>query len=65
MASDLKDYEVIVGVCGGIAAYKVCSVVSTLAQRGAGVQVAMTKAARKFHSDNIIRISSRTVQQVN
>lgn len=48
MSDDLAGYEVVVGVCGGIAAYKVCSVVSDLVQRGAGVQVAMTKAARKF-----------------
>jgi len=39
---------VIVAVCGGIAAYKVCSVVSALVQRGAGVIVAMTKAATRF-----------------
>ena len=35
-------------VSGGIAAYKVCEVVSRLVQRGAGVTVAMTRAARKF-----------------
>lgn len=46
--ADLAGYEVVVGVCGGIAAYKVCEVVSALAQRGAGVSVAMTKAAREF-----------------
>jgi phosphopantothenoylcysteine decarboxylase/phosphopantothenate--cysteine ligase len=44
----LAGYEVLIGVCGGIAAYKVCEVVSTLVQRGAGVTVAMTGAARKF-----------------
>ncbi|MEE9211110.1 MAG: flavoprotein [Phycisphaeraceae bacterium] len=48
MAEDLQGYEVVVGVCGGVAAYKVCTVVSALVQRGAGVQVAMTKSARKF-----------------
>lgn len=37
-----------VAVCGGIAAYKVCTVVSRLAQRGAGVTVVMTEAATKF-----------------
>ncbi len=47
-ALDLAAYEVIVAVCGGIAAYKVCESVSRLAQRGAGVTVAMTKAARRF-----------------
>ena len=46
--ADLAGYEVLIAVCGGIAAYKVCQVVSALAQRGAGVTVAMTRAARKF-----------------
>jgi len=45
---DITGREVLVAVCGGIAAYKVCQVVSTLAQRGAGVTVAMSRAARKF-----------------
>ncbi|MGF1634144.1 MAG: flavoprotein [Phycisphaerae bacterium] len=40
--------EVIVAVCGGIAAYKVCEVVSKLVQAGAGVTVAMTHAAQQF-----------------
>ena len=44
----LEGRRVVVGVCGGIAAFKVCSVVSGLVQRGAGVTVAMTKAATKF-----------------
>ena len=44
----LAGREVIVGVCGGIAAYKACDVVSKLVQRGAGVTVVMTDAATKF-----------------
>jgi len=44
----LDRYEVLVCVTGGIAAYKVCEVVSRLVQRGAGVTVAMTRAARRF-----------------
>ncbi len=44
----LAGYEVVVAVCGGIAAYKVCHVVSMLVQRGAGVTVAMTEAATRF-----------------
>ena len=35
-------------VCGGIAAYKLCGVVSALVQRGCGVTVAMTEAAARF-----------------
>jgi len=46
--ADLRDYEVVVAVCGGIAAYKVCTVVSRLVQRGAGVTVAMTESAKRF-----------------
>jgi len=35
-------------VGGGIAAYKVCQVVSGLTQRGCGVRVAMTEAGTRF-----------------
>lgn len=48
LPTDLVGYEVLVGVCGGIAAYKVCQVVSELGQRGAGVTVAMTEAGARF-----------------
>jgi phosphopantothenoylcysteine decarboxylase/phosphopantothenate--cysteine ligase len=44
----LAGREIIVAVCGGIAAYKVADLVSKLVQRGAGVTVAMTKEAQKF-----------------
>ena len=44
----LKGKEIVVGVCGGIAAYKVCDVVSKLVQAGAGVTVAMTPDAVRF-----------------
>ena len=37
-----------VGVCAGIASYKVCTVVSALAQAGADVTVAMTPDAQRF-----------------
>src|SRR5947209_17917223 len=44
----LKGREIIVAVCGGIAAYKVADVVSKLVQLGAGVSVCMTEEAQKF-----------------
>lgn len=40
--------RLLVGVCGGIAAYKVCTVVSRLSQAGAVVTVAMTESATRF-----------------
>ena len=45
---ELAGYEIVVAVCGGIAAFKTASLVSGLVQRGAGVSVAMTESARKF-----------------
>src|SRR3954463_7874071 len=44
----LKGRELIVAVCGGIAAYKVADAVSKLVQLGAGVTVVMTKEAQHF-----------------
>src|SRR5690242_3108804 len=44
----LHGRELIVAVCGGIAAYKVADVVSSLVQLGAGVTVCMTADAQKF-----------------
>lgn len=40
--------ELVIGVCGGIAAYKTAALVSQLVQAGAGVSVVMTKSAREF-----------------
>lgn len=42
--------NILLGVSGGIAAYKVCEVVSTLAKSGATVRVLMTQQAQKFVS---------------
>jgi phosphopantothenoylcysteine decarboxylase/phosphopantothenate--cysteine ligase len=44
----LKDKNIIVGVTGGIAAYKVVDVVSRLKKRKANVEVIMTENATKF-----------------
>lgn len=46
--ASLSGYRVLVCVCGGIAAYKVASVVSALVQRDVHVTVAMTEAAQRF-----------------
>jgi phosphopantothenoylcysteine decarboxylase/phosphopantothenate--cysteine ligase len=46
--NNLQNRSILVCVCGGIAAYKVCDVVSKLAQAGASVSVAMTAEAQNF-----------------
>ena len=44
----LSGREILIGVTGGIAAYKTAMLVSKLVQAGASVTVAMTPAAAKF-----------------
>lgn len=40
--------RILVGISGGIAAYKVCEIVSTLAKAGAEVRVILTDSAQQF-----------------
>ena len=44
----LADRRIILGVCGGISAYKSAALTSKLAQAGAQVTVLMTEAATRF-----------------
>lgn len=44
----LKDKTVVIGVCGGIAVYKACDLVSKLKKTGVNVHVIMTKSATEF-----------------
>jgi len=48
IAPDLGGREILIAVCGGIAAYKVADLVSKLVQSGAGVDVCMTEAAQQL-----------------
>jgi phosphopantothenoylcysteine decarboxylase/phosphopantothenate--cysteine ligase len=48
MPEPLKDKQVILGVCGGIAAYKASDFLRLLVKGGANVRVVMTRAARAF-----------------
>lgn len=41
-------HEILVGISGGIAAYKTAELVSKLVQEGAGVSVVMTETASRF-----------------
>lgn len=44
----LKDKNIILGISGGIAAYKACEIISMLKKVGANVDVIMTKNATEF-----------------
>lgn len=44
----LKNKNIVLGVTGGIAAYKACEIISSLKKEGANVYVIMTKNATEF-----------------
>lgn len=48
MATELTGKRIVLGVCGGIAAYKSAVLTSKLAQAGAEVTVLMTESATRF-----------------
>ncbi|AZR72973.1 phosphopantothenoylcysteine decarboxylase [Anoxybacter fermentans] len=54
----LKDKTIVVGVTGGIAAFKVVSVVSSLKKMGANVRVIMTRSATEFIQPLTFRVIS-------
>jgi phosphopantothenoylcysteine decarboxylase / phosphopantothenate---cysteine ligase len=57
----LKDKQIVVGVTGGIAAYKSCELVSRLVKQGAHVNVIMTEAATSFVNPLTFQALSRNV----
>ncbi|WP_439097692.1 flavoprotein [Methylocucumis oryzae] len=42
------DKHILLGLCGGIAAYKICELIRLLRKQGADVRVVMTSAATQF-----------------
>lgn len=55
----MNNKKVLVGVSGGIAAYKACDLVSKLTQQGADVRVMLTENATKFVSPLTFQALSR------
>ena len=48
LGDSIRDKHILIGVSGGVAAYKVCEVVSSLAKGGAKVRVILTHEAQRF-----------------
>jgi len=48
MADNLKNKNILIGISGGIAAFKICELLRMLVKEGASVRVVMTEAASKF-----------------
>ena len=47
----MKGKNIIIGICGGIAAYKIPQLVRLLKKRGANVRVALTEEGARFVSE--------------
>lgn len=63
MTMQLAGKHLIVGMTGGIAAYKVCELVRRLQDQGASVQVVMTAAAQQFVTTTTMQaLSGRVVE---
>ncbi|GAB6142920.1 bifunctional phosphopantothenoylcysteine decarboxylase/phosphopantothenate--cysteine ligase CoaBC [Desulfocicer niacini] len=54
----LKDKTILLGVCGGIAAYKAVSLLRLLKKAGASVRVVMTASALEFVGETTFRVLS-------
>lgn len=55
----LKGKTIVLGISGGIAAYKAAALCSKLTQRGASVRVMMTEAAAKFIAPLTLQVLSK------
>jgi len=66
--SSLKDKKIIVGITGGIAAYKICELIRTLVKDGAEVCAVMTPSAKEFITETTIRTLTKNrvyIEQFN
>lgn len=59
IASSCQNRRILIAIGGGIAAYKVCEVISTLAKAGADVRVVLTAAAQEFITPLTVATLSR------
>ena len=56
--TNLKDKNILMGVCGGIAAYKAVSLLRLLKKAGAQIRVVMTASALEFVGETTFRVLS-------
>lgn len=61
----LKDKKILLGISGGIAAYKICYLVRMLVRHGAEVRIIMTPAATNFVSPVTLAVLSRNEVIIN
>jgi phosphopantothenoylcysteine decarboxylase / phosphopantothenate---cysteine ligase len=57
--NNLNPQRILIGIGGGIAAYKICEVISTLAKVGAEVRVILTASAQEFITPLTVATLSR------
>ena len=60
METTLKGKNILLGVCGGIAAYKAVEILRLLTKAGAVVRVVMTRASQEFVGEATFRVLSES-----
>ncbi len=55
----MKNKKIVIGIAGGIAAYKSASIISMLAKKGADIQVIMTESATKIITPLTLQVLSK------
>ncbi len=61
----MKDKKILIGISGGISAYKICNLVRLFIKAGAEVKVIMTPSATKFVSPLTLSVLSRNDVAIN
>ncbi len=59
MNNSLIKINIVIGITGGIAAYKICELVRLLIKQGANIHVVMTENAKKFVSPISLQVVSK------
>jgi phosphopantothenoylcysteine decarboxylase / phosphopantothenate---cysteine ligase len=59
MTNKLTKTNIVIGITGGIAAYKICELVRLLIKQGASIRVIMTESAKQFVSPISLQVVSK------
>jgi phosphopantothenoylcysteine decarboxylase/phosphopantothenate--cysteine ligase len=65
MNNELNQTKIVIGVTGGIAAYKICELVRLFIKKGADIRVIMTESAKQFVSPISLQVVSKNTVRTN
>ena len=57
----LKDKNILIGITGGISAYKICELIRKFTKAGANVKIVLTENAKKFVTPATLEVLSKNM----